>query len=125
MRSVVIIALLFIAFGTHVNAQAGRSADQRAEIKKEMDAFYEEIGVSEEQKLAIDEEQRRHGDEMRALRQKGSGRGMVEEREKIKETHTANMKEILSEEQFAEWEKKVKELQDQMRTQLKKQRKPN
>ncbi len=125
MRSVTIIAVLFLAVFVQASAQSGRSGDQRAEMKKEMEAFYEEIGVSEEQKLAIDEEQRRHADELRALRQKGSGRGMVEERDQLKETHAANMKEILNEEQFAQWEEKVKELQVQMRTQLKQQRKPN
>lgn len=125
MRSIAIIGLLLVGVFTQISAQSGRTADQRAEIKEEMEAFYEEIGVTEEQALAIEEEQRRHGDEMRALKAKGSGRGMVEERDELQQTHKANMQEILTAEQFEKWEEKVKEIQMQMRTKLKKQRKPN
>ena len=127
MRSIFII--LFVLAGMFsaqtVQAQASRSADDRAEVKKEMEAFYTEIGVSEEQKLAIDEEQRRFGDEMRALRAKGSGRGMVEERDKLAEAHKVNMKEILTEDQFLQWEEKSKEMMERRRSQMRRAKKPN
>ena len=125
MRSIVILNLLVLGFLIQAEAQTDRSTDRREEMKKEMDAFYKELSVTDEQMLAIEEEQKRHSSELIELREKTSGRGMSDERKEIQDTHMANMKEILTADQYAEWEEKITELRRHVRSRHRKHQRPN
>ena len=111
MKSV-FVALFALMFVTGFSqTQQNQRAQRFEENKTKMDAFFEEIGVNEKQMAQIEEARTEMQTEMEKLRGQSRSDETREKMNTLREQHAAKMKSILTEEQYAQYEKKAKEWQ--------------
>ena len=98
--------LLFIAAG---QAQENARTERLKKGKEDMDQFFKEFGVNDEQMAQIDAEQKAMVESMKELRGQGRSDETKEKMLALRDDHAVKMKSILTDEQYQKWEKKAKE----------------
>ena len=106
----VFVALFALMFAISLgHAQKNERVQRFEENKTKMDAFFKDIGVNETQMAQIEDVRTEMQTEMQKLRGKGRSDENRDQMNKLRDEHAARMKNILTEEQYAQYEKKVQE----------------
>ena len=92
------------------------SQEQQAEMKKNMEEFVKVLGLSEDQKPEFGAITKKYAKQMVALRDsEASKMQKYKKLQSISKNRNAEMKEILSKEQYDAYVEKQKEMQKKMR----------
>ena len=112
------LLISFLSFNTSF-AQADApemSQEQQAEMKKNMEEFVKVLGLSEDQKPEFGAITKKYAKQMVALRDsEASKMQKYKKLQSISKNRNAEMKEILSKEQYDAYVEKQKEMQKKMR----------
>ena len=83
---------------------------KRSEARAQMEAFMESLDLTDAQTKQLEAERERMQDEMKALRDAERSKETREKMESIRKDHELVMQDILTEDQYAAYEKKAEEL---------------
>lgn len=122
MKVYKVLPLLFFVFLLSPNiglAQSPADAmtdDQKEELTQNMEAFLEVLDLSEEQKPTFEAITKKYAEQMKALKESEGGKLKKYRKFKsIQKSKNAEMKELLSEDQYELYLEKQKEMQKAMK----------
>lgn len=122
MKSLKILSLFFIlfVFGAHTGFAQAQATDltdeQKEQIAQNMEEFQEVLALSEKQKSEFEAITKKYVGQMVAVRDGGGNKYAKYRKVKsIRKNRNAEMKKLLSEEQYELYQKKQEEMQKKMR----------
>ena len=128
MKVLKILSLFFVLFLINVNTTfaqsraANLSEQQKEEIKKNVEAYVTELQLSEEQKPKFEEITKKYAKQMIAVKDSGGSRMSKYKKVKsIRKNKDAEMKSLLSKEQYNIYLEKQEEIQKKMKERRKNQ----
>ena len=120
MKSIMLVLVLAFCASTGI-AQDAQARQNREEIKKELDDYLVEIGVNDDQMKEIEAARETLSKGVAEARQNRNREKM----KSLRDDYTAKLKEILTEEQYAAFSAKQKELRENSGPKQTKAKKPN
>ena len=122
MKSLKFLSLFFLVLflGTNngfAQAEAANlTEEQKAEMAKNMEEFSEVLKLSDEQKTEFKAITKKYAMQMKAVKDGGGGKmSMYKKVKAIRKDKNAEMKELLSDDQYEAYLKKQEEMQKKMR----------
>ncbi len=110
------VALLLIGTNISFAQSSNLSDEQKEEMAKSMEEFFTALDLSDEQKVEFEEISKKYAEQMQAVKE-GGGR-MLQKQQKIKSIRkekNAEMKELLSADQYEIYLEKQEEMQQAMK----------
>ena len=122
MKLLKILSLFFALFLIGINTNCAQSRatnlteEQKEEIKKNLEAYAAALHLSEEQKPKFEEITKKYAEQMKAVKDSG-GRPMSKFKKvkSIRKNKDADMKSLLSKDQYKVYLEKQKEMQKKMK----------
>ena len=122
MKLLKILSLFFALFLIGINTNCAQSKatnlteEQKEEIKKNLEAYAAALHLSEEQKPKFEEITKKYAEQMKAVKDSG-GRPMSKFKKvkSIRKNKDADMKSLLSKDQYKVYLEKQKEIQKKMK----------
>ena len=122
MKSLKILSLMFaiLVFGTSISFAQSQAAelseDQKKEMAKAMEGYFEALNLSEEQKHEFETIMKKYLPQLQAVRDSGEGKFQMYKKVKsIRKNQNAEMEKLLSKEQYKMYLKKQEEMQERMK----------
>ncbi|MEO1213155.1 MAG: hypothetical protein AAFY45_06520 [Bacteroidota bacterium] len=120
MKSLKILSLMFalLVFGTKISlAQAADLSDeQKQEMAKNMEEYYEALNLSDEQKPEFEAIMKKYIPQLKAVKDSGEGKFQMYKKVKaIRKDQNADMEKLLSKEQYKAYLNKQEEMQERMK----------
>jgi len=116
MKQLVLTLILIITYST-VKAQSKEfSEEQITQIEEQLTIYNDKLNLSDEQKPKFEEITKRYAGQMLELKNSDKGRmTKFKEFKSIRSSKNAEMKKLLTEEQYAEFEAIQEEIQQNLR----------
>lgn len=117
-----ILILVFVAFmSTTLMAQESTlTEEQKNQMQEQLKVYYDNLDLTEAQKPKFEEITIKYGKQLMHLKESNKGKlAKRKEFKTINENRNAEMKLLLSEEQFLEYQEIQKEMQEKMKEKMK------
>jgi len=122
MKSLKILSLFFALFLIGINTNCAQSRatnlteEQKEEIKKNLEEYAAALHLSEEQKPQFEEITKKYAEQMKAVKDSGGRRmSKFKKVKSIRKNKDAEMKSLLSKDQYKVYLEKQEEMQKKMR----------
>ncbi len=116
MKHILILAIVSLISTTAMGQERTLTEEQRAQMEANLNEYSLKLDLSEEQKPKFVEITKRYGQQMRGLKDSDKGRlAKYKEYKSIRKNKNAEMKAILSEEQYETYLETQEEMQQKMK----------
>ena len=122
MKSLKILSLFFALFLLGANTSFAQSQattltdEQKEELAKNMEEYFEALNLSEEQKPEFEAITRKYAEQMKAVKDGGGGKLQKYKKVKsIQENKNSEMEKLLSKDQYEVYLEKQEEMQKRMK----------
>ena len=122
MKTLKILSLLFALFliGTNTSFAQSKTADlteeQKEELSKNLEAYFDALNLTEEQKSEFEAITKKYAGQMKSLKDSGGSRfSKYRKMKSIRSNKNAEMKKLLSKDQYKVYLDKQEEMQKKMK----------